>query len=112
MKNCLGFLDQSWFELSAAACSLPDNVLLLWTDSEAAACLEKGKHGTQESTCGTLWDCLDISPGIPKRRKEEKTNPAEKEGTSKHQRQQTHKECSGTMHGERLIWYFLCDLVC
>lgn len=88
MKNCLGsaesiqifFLDRSWFELSAAACSLPDNVLLLWTDSEAAACLEKGKHGTQESTCGTLWECLDISPGIPKRRKEEKKNPAEKAG--------------------------------
>ncbi len=37
------FLDRSWFELSAAACSLPDNVLLLWTDSEAAGMSGKRK---------------------------------------------------------------------
>ncbi len=103
-------LDRSWFELSAVACSLPDNVLQLWTDSEAAACLEKGKHGTQESTWGTLWECLDISPGIPKRRNKREKIKRKKQGASKHQ--QTHKEWCGTMHRERLFWYFLCDLFC
>lgn len=94
------FLYRSWFELSAVACSLPDNVLLLWTDSEAVACLKKGKHGTQESTCGTLWECLDISPGIPKRRKEkEKKSSGKSRGllnTNRHTKSGA-AQCTGSV---------------
>lgn len=32
------------------------------------------KQGTQESTCSRLWECLDITSGIPKRKKKEGRN--------------------------------------
>lgn len=70
---------------------------------------KKRKQGMQENTCNRLWECLDISSGIRKRKKKEGRNEKGKKEAGFLNCNRHHKQRHSMMHEELFIWYFLCD---
>lgn len=95
---------------STATQVLPDNVLLLWTDTQAAAWLGKKKktrHAGEhvQQTLGMFRYLFRYSKKEEEGRNERKRK---KRGRAP-ELQLTHKQRHSMMLEELLIWYFLCD---